>query len=181
MADTKLLAGGVKTDALVHASADQVTILGDGTAENPLHASSSGGSTTFIADVAGGPTYRLGQPDNVTTAVPTIGVAVVIPAVAGEEGSPGVVGLIIDIGEVDPVVTIQEGGIVELSVSLWNHIVGGTTGLTRGQAYYLSDTTAGTLIPSPPSDSGAFTVFVGVALNPTQLLTSTPSRIFRNP
>lgn len=48
MTDTAIVSGGVRNDALSRVSADQSTILGDGTTEDPLRA--TGGSISVATD-----------------------------------------------------------------------------------------------------------------------------------
>jgi hypothetical protein len=64
---------------------------------------------------------------------------------------------------------IQADGILSLTTAQWNAVTGGTTGLTYGAIYFLSDASAGQLTTTPPSTQGHFLVPVGIAISTTDM------------
>ncbi len=177
MTDTQTIAGGRTTPAQALVTADQETILGDGTPENPLRLAGAGGSTGFEADFT---------PELPFT--PTLGIPVVVnpnestkPANANTDVFA--VGLVtaIDDGGIIPVVTVRTAGSVTLTTAEWDDVTGGSGGLTGGALYFLDDVDNGGLIQVAPSDSGTFICQVGIALNPTTMLLTTPVVPIENP
>lgn len=73
-------------------------------------------------------------------------------------------------GGVNSIVGIT-GSIVDLSTGVWDTVTGQSGGLTKDAIYYLSDATAGHLLPNnPPVATGTFALRIGVALSTTRLL-----------
>lgn len=76
MSDTSRVAGGVRNPGLAQVSADQVSIVGNGTNESPLHVGA--GNPIFIADGrsgnAGHGKVQLGQTVVATGTPPTVGI-----------------------------------------------------------------------------------------------------------
>ncbi len=64
----------------------------------------------------------------------------------------------------------QYGDVLTLSAEDWNVVGAGSTGLTPGAPYYLSDTTAGFITTTAPTTVGLFVVPLGIALSATELL-----------
>jgi hypothetical protein len=64
---------------------------------------------------------------------------------------------------------------VGLTTAQWDEVTGASGGLTAGAVYYLSATSLGGLTATAPTGSGTFVAQVGVALNDTSLLLSTPA------
>lgn len=170
MTDVNIVSGSSPVSALAMVSADQVTVLGNGTAADPLRLADAAVATTFTADTVGGNTYRLGQPQFVTGASPSVGIdAVTRPADAAAAGNPTVAGLVIDISEEGPAtLEVQIDGIVDLATARWDTLTGGSGGLARGQPYFLS-ATPGNLTLTAPSAPGTAVVLVGVALSSRKL------------
>lgn len=188
MTDTRITTTTSPVDSLAMVSTDQDTIIGNGTAQDPLRAGSALGGFRFDAVVS--------------NHVPVLGYAVsAAPLLAGENrvtpgdarpvGGPGkqICGVIVEIIELTPAQTarIQCGGLVTLTEDEWDVVISGGVGggLSAGSPYYLvvfPPDQSGNIRPTPPTDSGEFVVLVGVALNSTTLLTtSVPSVIFQNP
>lgn len=65
---------------------------------------------------------------------------------------------------------IQNGGVITLTTAQWDAVAGTSGGLIFGTKYYLSDTTAGMLVATPPSTGGHFQVPVGIANSTTDML-----------
>lgn len=179
MTDTLTTAGGVQNQAPAYVSADQVSILGDGSTENPLQLA-DGQEADFPADfVPDLPfTASVGLPVAVIAGTPQEGsVSVVKPADAGPGGAPFVIGIVtaVDDDLPTPVVTVRGFGNVTLTTAEWDNITGGSGGLTRGAAYYLDPGSVGGLTTTVPTDPGDFLSQVGIAINPTTLGLCLPS------
>lgn len=185
MADTKLVAGGVPNPSSVLVSADQDTILGDGTAENPLRVADQpppDTGTTFVASFRGG------------VPVPGLPVRVSLVSVAG--GITTVQGAGADVASFgqfdstaqqlsiadgvvksvngDGTVVVQESGVLTLTTDEWDDVTGASGGLTLGRSYYLPFSGA-PLSGAPPTFPGSYVSRVGVGLNATDLLLATGS------
>ena len=104
----------------------------------------------------------------------TVGMAVYIKATgsvdkarANAAGTTKVIGLVRDASiAAAGTGAIQTDGI--LSSSDWTDVTG-TTNLTAGSIYYLSDSTAGEITTTAPTAAGSFVVAVGVAVSTTEL------------
>lgn len=162
-------------DSLAMVSADQVTVLGNGTSEFPLHLGSTGGGSSgdtgdvkFVAQFVGSPT--VGTPVYVTASVPTVGISQVAPAGAASATLAEVVGVVSEL-QVGAAVTVAVVGGIELTTSQWDVVTGQSGGLTVDAVYYLS-TTPGHLTTTAPSAGGTFKVGVGTAASKTRLLFS---------
>lgn len=185
MADTTRVTGGVRNDGLAQVSADQVTILGNGTAENPLRLGAGG--VTFVADGQQGGHFgkvQVGETVVVTAAPPTVGIASLRAASSGVSGGPSselaqAVGIVVVDGPGDASV-VQFSGLVTLPAAIWDSVTGGSGGLTPGATYYLSNI-VGQLTTTAPTSSGSFVVQVGDALDATTLVLSLPAFPLFNP
>jgi hypothetical protein len=64
---------------------------------------------------------------------------------------------------------VQYAGGIQLTEAQWNAVIqgGGTTGLTPGATYWVSDTTAGTIVATPPSTEGHWDTAVLTAITNT--------------
>lgn len=176
MTDTTTISGGRTTPAQAIATADQVTILGDGTTADPIRLASVG-PTGFEADFV---------PDLPFT--PVVGTPVVVNA--DETTKPAnanteifAVGLVtaIDSSGILPRVTVRTAGAVILTADEWDEVTGGSGGLTAGSLYFLDDVANGGLVDAAPVASGTFVCQVGTAINETTLLLSTPVFPRENP
>jgi hypothetical protein len=178
MTDVRITSAAAPVDSQVMASADQVTIVGNGTSEDPLRAV-GGVSAVFDALVVGSDP----QVGLVVLPLSPVGDARRVTAASAQAvGGPGrqVVGVVTsDLG--GGLGRVQAGGFVRLSEDEWDLVSGESGGLVRGTVYYLSTTDAGHVVPTKPVGSGEFVVQVGVALSPTTMITSTPSTVAQNP
>lgn len=92
-----------------------------------------------------------------------------LPARANALGTSEVAGVVTSV--VDGVVTVQNTGIVELTVDEWAAITGLTgIGLNEGNVYYVSSASAGLLVSTRPVTAGTYQARVGLAISATQLL-----------
>jgi hypothetical protein len=158
--------GGIRTPALAHASADQVTILGDGTTEHPLRAG-SGAGVAFRATFRGSGDPILGQAVVATADAPTVGIASVTPGDATPDGLHQVIGVVARIAGPGDVV-VQSTGTLTLTAQQWDAVTGDSGGLLRGDLYYLSrEVGAGGL--SRLVSAGQWVAQVGVALSATEM------------
>lgn len=173
MTDVYVPFGGAPNPSATLVSADQRTILGDGTREDPLRL----GATPQIVRAQFAPPLPASPSLGESVAITDAGIlpdpVAVRPAGSAPGGLPNVFGLVVEIqvGDV-PIVTVQTAGIVQLPVQTWNQVTGGTSGLAPGAIYYLSDLQQGGLIDHLPTTPHAFIEQVGVALSPTELLLS---------
>ena len=177
MTELTRVSGGVRNDILDIATADQLTILGDGTTEDPLRAGRSIGRFEATLSPVHGPA-QLGAP--VFLIGPGRTVALGSAGVAAPPTSPlaQVVGLISQIASPTRV-TVQYAGILSLPSSAWLAVTGAPT-LALGQTYYAT-AAFGHLDVNPPVASGAFVVQVGASLDSTTLILSLPAFPTQNP
>jgi hypothetical protein len=172
---------GINNSVLM-ATADQVTVVGNGTLELPLRV--AGGGASFIAEY----TDLTLEPPNPGRPVvvdpdaagdPAIGITSVRLGTAGlPTPRPFVVGLIIAAREVGGVreVTVQHAGTVTLTTTQWDLVTGQTGGLTPGSPYYLSFgfDDLGHLTKIVVSDVGRFVVLAGIALDEVTMQLALP-------
>lgn len=185
MTDVRIVNSTAPVDSLVMASIDPDTIAGSGTTFDPLRASSALDGFRFIAHMVNIDDPFLGTyvsgvnfPGDETF---------VAPGDARPIGGGGkqTVGFVIAKPDPPSEILIQCGGIVTLDEDSWSFITLGE-GLIAGRAYFLTDGEVsgigGAISSTPPAEPEAFIVLAGVALNSTQLLTtSVPGVLFRNP
>jgi len=174
--DTSVRQSAASSSSLQMVTADQVSILGNGTPAFPLRAGTGGGS--FLATFSGFGFHPgvavLGMPVFVIPAPPAVGIATVRQASAGAGDFNQVVGFVSSVAP-DPLApTIQTSGKLALSTSQWDVITGGSGGLIPGATYYLS-VIFGQITVTAPSVPTTFRVQVGVAIDSETLLLSTPS------
>lgn len=158
--------GGIRTPALAHVSADQVTILGDGTTEHPLRAG-AGAGVAFRATFRGSVAAIPGQAVVATADAPIVGITSVTPGDATSGGLHQVIGVVVRVAGSDDV-TVQSSGVVTLTTQQWDEVTGDSGGLLRGDQYYLS-TEAGAGGLMRLLSTGIWVAQVGVALSATQL------------
>jgi hypothetical protein len=169
MTDVIKRVGGDPVPSTTLVNADQTTITGDGSIDNPLVATgggSGGGGSKITLLNGGGATAEPGAPvyssasgafelaqanDAVTTYV--LGLA----AAAIGDGSSG---------------NIITSGPLTLTTTQWDAITGQVGGLTFNTQYWVSPTTAGVLTDVAPNTpgSGDFDALVGIAVSTTTLL-----------
>lgn len=183
MTDTLIRSGGVNTPDVYMVSADQVTILGNGTTENPLRAGpGTAGGTMTAAFRDGGddpfpglPVFIAGvsEPGGITTVQQTdVRASEFTGPLAGS--SAAAAGLIVTVNAGDTV-EVQTSGIVTLTEAEWDEATGGSGGLVLGTTYYPAIFPDLGLTSTRPSAPGVFVTPVGVALNATMLLLYTPT------
>ena len=185
MSDVRILSGNQPTDVLIMVSADQDTIVGNGTTADPLRAASGLIGFQFDALVSNHAPV-LGY---AVSAAPEIdGANRVTPGDARAVGGPGkqICGVIVELNPPGADARIQCGGLVTLTTDEWDAVIaaGGGGGLEPGEPYYLAvpPQESGNIRTTRPSTSGIFFVLVGVAINSTTLLcTAVPSIVFQNP
>lgn len=186
MPDVRILSGNQPTDVLVMVSADQETIVGNGTTADPLRAASGLAGLRFDAlvsnhvPVLGYAVSAAPELDGVTRVTPGDGRA--------GGGGPGkqICGMIVELNPPDADARIQCGGLITLTIDEWDAVIagGGGGGLDPGEPYYLAipPQESGNIRTTRPPTSGTFFVLVGVAVNATTLLTTAvPSVVFQNP
>jgi hypothetical protein len=177
MTDVILTSGGRPTQSTEVISADQITIVGNGTTDLPLRAG-SGGSTfvaAFLGDVDFPP--KIGQPISVGGGSdPTVGICNVVLTI-GLPVAGVIVGLrdvVVDGESVTATVDIQSAAVVTLTETEWDEVTGGSGGLTPGSAYYLHPATLGTITTTKPAGIGEVVAQLGVAITTTQLAVYLP-------
>lgn len=181
MTDTLVRTAGPNTPDVYMVTADQETILGNGTTQDPLR---TGASTTgsFQAELTS--SRVLGTAVRATTTTPTVGVVRVSGASSGITGGnfselAQVVGLVVELGAGNAV-NVRSQGLVTLTELEWSAVIEEGGALSPGLTYFLS-TVVGQITTTPPSASLSFVVQVGIALNATTLLLSTPTTQTVNP
>jgi hypothetical protein len=153
---------------------DGVTIVGDGTAEEPLRAAPGALVSTFLGQDDAEGELLVGSPvrakagaldpdapgiallDDALDDLPVVGVVIAVELVAGVR-----------------VCTVRTYGLVTLTVDEWDAVTGQSGGLIRGAPYYIGPASGGlmtTVVPTGPN----FINRVGVALSPLVLLLTIP-------
>lgn len=168
MADYVRKPGGAPVASADLVSADQITILGSGSAENPLHAGAGGGTfqaagesvvahvipklTALTMSVNGAADLAV-VTECPTDGSPCVGLAAeAIPVVAGVQGR------------------VQTAGIITATTTEWDAVTGQSGGLTKEANYFVSQIVDGRITPNGPVVPGQFQIIVGIALNSTTLL-----------
>lgn len=157
-------------------SADQTTILGNGTTEDPLRmvVSASLFQATYVA--AGGALPPVpGLPVVVDSAVPVFGIASVTSGSSSVGGAADVVAVITRLADGGSVlgVVLRGAGPVVLTTAQWDVVTGLTGGLSPNVEYYLGED--GGLTATPPTAPGTLLSRVGIAVSAIALLLTTPS------
>ncbi len=168
MTDIRLSSAGQNVSSLALVSADQVTILGDGTTSNPLRA-------VAVDDFSGEFTAGFVVDDPVLGKAVRAVAGLTRLATANSIATAATIGLIIELIDGGSIVRCKFRGIVELTTDQWDAVTGQTGGLTVAGVYYLDDNTsdadAGKLSTTP----GTKIAQVGVALNVTTMLVGLPA------
>ncbi len=173
MSDIFLRSGGVPNATTFMVSADQDTIIGNGTTENPLRAGASGGGGTFEA------AFRVGLVD----AEPGLPVFISFIAEVGgittvqqsdvraqPDGSFATVsGIVASVNE-SGTVQVQTSGLLTLTTAQWDAVTGDSGGLLQGSAYYVSVDPVGQLTSDAPAGPGQFVSRIGFAVSATTML-----------
>lgn len=160
---------GPNTNSLAMATADQMTIFGNGTPDFPLTAEGT------IGDLQG--TFFPPLPLNplVGMAVVAVGGGQFAPASAAVGGDAAVCGLIVDVNLATLEIVVRTTGDVTLTTAQWDLVTGQVGGLTSGLGYFASNVGLGRLTTTPSTAPGFSTSAVGVAFAPTVLILATPS------
>jgi hypothetical protein len=162
-------------------SADQVTILGNGTPEHPLHAGRPVEASMFTAAFRGGSLApQRGQPVFIGFVSLPRGITTVQPAIAIEDFATSQVAGVVVAVNVDSTVQVKSSGLVELAPEDWDAVTGGTGGLQLGFTYFLDGAEFARLVPAPPTTPRVFVTRIGVALNARTLLLMLPPQMVRN-
>ena len=158
MAQASTIAGGVKSPALAIVSADQTTIGGDGTTENPLHAIGGGGGSyetawsqfqalpapgTVVEFRTSGGSQRLAPGDRCT--------GMVVAQVATLEYQ------------------VQTTGVVELTAAEWALVTNDAAALNPGDIYFGDLSSDGKIFHGVLTPTTTV-VQIGIALSATELL-----------
>jgi len=183
MTDTRLTNASASVDSRSMVSADQQTIFGNGTSENPLR--STAGSTflaQFVNAFADPNEPRVGNVVVATPAEPSVGIATVRTGSAGlgTPQLPQAIGILVEAGAPGTdggEVTVRSTGPVTLTEGQWDLVTGGSGGLDQGSIYYLDwgFDSFGKLTTVKPTDDGMVIVQVGVATSSTTMLLSLPA------
>jgi hypothetical protein len=168
-------------------SADQDTIIGDGTTYNPLRAGPGGSSSTFTAAYRGGsavpgtPVFIsfVSEPGGITTVQLTV-VNPASPLTSNFNAFAAVHGVVSAVND-DGTVQVQTSGLLTLTTDQWDQVTEGSGGLVMGETYYASRSITSTafLSDDPDTTPGTFTTRVGVALT-SQILLIDPSAPVQN-
>lgn len=181
MTDTRRIAGGPPVPSLAMVTADQVTILGNGTTEHPLRAGRTFDASVFTAAFRGGDlSPRRGQPVFVAFVSEVGGITTVQPAIAIEDFATSQVAGVIAGVNADGTVQVKSSGLVELAPEDWDAVTGGNGGLRLGFTYFLDGAEFARLVTTPPATPRVFVTRVGTALNPRTLLLTLPPQMVRN-
>jgi len=177
MAQSSIIAGGRPVSSPSIVSADQETILGDGTTEDPLRVAS--GAESILCTYNAFQPAAIGVPVNVASGTITAGtVCRVSAANKSAEGSASVIGIITEVVS-SSIVRVQLSGRVTLTVAEWAAITGNPAGLAQSEGYWAS--VAGQMDDVAPSTSGDWIAQIGYALTDTIFLLGTPSAISQVP
>lgn len=187
MADTKQTAGGVQTPSPVLVSCDQITILGDGSHERPLHAGTLPDPGTIRAAFSGNG-KQVGTPVAISltslpggdTTVRATDIRALAPSDLDFAKASTAFGVVKALNA-DGTVQVATAGVVTLTTAQWNAVTGDSGGLVLGDPYYAASEAGGSPFLSnvAPAGVGKFTTLVGVALSSTELLVS-PSAPVQN-
>ncbi len=171
-----ILGDGTSVDPLhagaVPVTADQITILGNGTPGNPLRSGASSGDGTFRAAFRGGSLVPApGQPVFVGAVHVSGGITTVQPASATNDLFGSQVDGVIAAVNSDGTVQVQTSGPLTLTTVQWDAITSGSGGLTLGTTYYLGVFPAfASIVGVHPATPAVFVTQVGVGMSPTTML-----------
>jgi hypothetical protein len=166
MSNSQIVSGGNPIPAGDLVATDQETILGTGSAYDPLR----------VAGAVGG-SYQATTNATVGAILPgmalTPAVSLTFHPIAARANAADHAHVqgIATVGNQDSqAITNQFTGVVTLTTAQWDAVVTGQSGgLTAGAWYYLSSATAGFLTTTAPSVGGTFKTLVGLAISPTEL------------
>lgn len=164
MTQVSTIAGGRPTSADSNVTADQDTIVGNGTTEDPLRLGAGGTSRPVV--VTGSTAFPKGtpvRPNGITAGVVTT-------SEANGLSSAATIGLLtsaVDASNRDS--SAQYAGIVEMTTAEWDAVTGDTGGLALGVLYYVSSTVTGKISSTRTGVSNRCITLLGIALSPTEL------------
>lgn len=174
MTDAAIVIGGARNAVSDYVTTDQVTIIGNGTASDPVRLNEeaivAGGVVQALANgfrVRPGLALALGGPP--VDGVPTIF------ALSGER-QPRMSGLVRDVGDL---VSVQYAGVLELTTAEWDAVTDPADaqvgGLVVGNTYFVSmNSLSGEITSIQPTVGPTFIVRVGIAITRTQMHIGTP-------
>lgn len=181
MTEIRTISGGPPIPSPTLVQADQLTILGDGSHERPLHVTSepSSGVTFRAAFRTGSTAPGTGIPVFISFVQQAGGITTVQVSNARNE-SPffstfdsfaSAWGVVKSVNG-DGTVQVMQNGLLTLSTGRWDALTGLSGGLSQGSAYYVStDISGGILItPTPSKAPGDFVTRIGVGVNSTTML-----------
>ncbi len=164
MAQISIVAGGRGNIDVAMVSADQVTILGNGTTENPLRTASGGSGATLQATLSDlhqsalkGMIWTITSDDTATRLDANDGsrcIGLLTELIAHPNGQVG---------------TFQYSGEFVMTTDEWDAIAGTTGGLVAGALYFASLTTPGE-ISSGIIAPGDLALQIGIGKNPTTMI-----------
>jgi hypothetical protein len=176
MTDTLVRSGGQPFVDTAMVTADQDTILGNGTTADPLRTSSGSGSTFQAAFRGSNPLP--GMPVFISFVEETGGITTVRPSDVRADGSlsrsvsaafASCNGLIAAVNG-DDTVQVQTSGLLTLTTAQWDAVTAQSGGLDRGFPYYVSVLPDASLVLTEPSGPGQWVTAVGAAINATTML-----------
>lgn len=167
MAQVSLLRGGNPVAADVIVSADQDTIIGAGTAQDPLRAGAGGGSFEGIISAARG-IISVAKAQAMVSVGIHPGDEIDVDTCVGNAASQ-FAGLATQAGDSGDTIRVQFAGVATFTTAEWDAVTGESGGLTPGSRYWVDQSTRGDLTSSAPT-TGEHSVQVGVALSATQML-----------
>lgn len=164
MSNSSIISGGAPIPAGDTVVADQKTIRGAGTPNSPLRVAGGTGNLPNIGVTPG--TIVPGMPIRIGT----FGGAHVVASEANAISSAYVLGVATSENTNAGGLDYQSNGVVKLTTTEWDVVAGTSGGLAEGTMYYLSDTTAGNLLPRASIvTSGHFLTQIGMAISATEL------------
>lgn len=178
MTDVVLTSSGRPAESTEIITADQITIVGNGTTDLPLRAGA--GSSSFVAEFIADASFppALGQAVCVVSGTPSVGLCRVLMSIGTLFPVAGIVIGLRDVVQDGSSITaeadVQSAAIVTLTTEDWDGVTGGSGGLVPGDAYYLHPTTIGMITSTKPSGIGEVVAQLGVAITPTQLAVYLP-------
>jgi hypothetical protein len=166
---------GPNTQSLAMATADQMSIFGNGTKDFPLNAVGT------IGDLEG--VFFSSLPLVPLAGMPVVsaGAGRFAPASAAVGGNAAVIGLIATVDPVTLAITVRTQGGLTLPTAQWNAVTGQAGGLTSGLGYFASDIVLGGLTTAPSGATGVSIAAVGVAFSLTVMILATPAMPIVNP
>jgi hypothetical protein len=165
VAQSSTIAGGRTNQANAIVSADQDTIIGDGTTEDPLRAGTGATSRPVVVTGSGAlPKGTPVRPNGITAGVVTT-------SEANGLSSAATIGLLVTpvVDASDRASSAQYAGIFEMTTGEWDAVTGDTGGLSLGVLYYVSATSTGKISSTRTGVSNQCITLLGIAISVTEL------------